>query len=26
MKRKARGTMVLANCDAKIIKACLPHL
>jgi large subunit ribosomal protein L35 len=26
MKRKARGTMILANCDARIIKACLPHL
>lgn len=26
MKRKARGTMVLANCDARIVKACLPNL
>ena len=26
MKRKARGTMILQDCDAKIVKQFLPYL
>jgi large subunit ribosomal protein L35 len=26
MKRQARGTMILSNADARIVKSCLPYL